>query len=74
MCVAARRAMLTPDNHHWIGHEMSRTTHYIATRAVEGAAFYSVALGALTLWAQYWGARKHRSHQVRPTTSSKESS
>jgi hypothetical protein len=43
---------------------MSRTTHNIATRAVEGAAFYTVAFGALTLWAQYWGARKQRSHRV----------
>jgi hypothetical protein len=43
---------------------MSRTTHNIATRAVEGAAFYTVALVALTLWAQYWGARKQRSHRV----------
>ena len=56
--------MLTPDNHHLIGCQMSRTTQYIAMRAVEGAAFYSVALGALTLWAQYWGARKHGSHQA----------
>jgi hypothetical protein len=42
---------------------MSRTTHYIATRAVEGAAFYTVAFGALTVWAQY-RARKQRSRQM----------
>jgi hypothetical protein len=50
-------------NHHRIGYEMPRTTHYIATRAVEGAAFYTVAFAALTVWAQYWGARKQRSHR-----------
>jgi hypothetical protein len=62
MCAPAGRAMLIP-HHHPIGYKMSRTTHYIAARAVEGAAFYTVAFGALALWAQYWGARKQRSHQ-----------
>jgi hypothetical protein len=47
-----------------IGHKMSRTSHYIATRVVEGAAFYTVAFGALTVWAHYWGAHKQRSHQA----------
>jgi len=42
---------------------MSRT-HYVSERAAEGVAFYTVAFGALTMWAQYWGARKQRSRQV----------
>jgi hypothetical protein len=42
---------------------VSRTTHLIATRAVEGAAFYTVAFAALTVWAQYW-ARKQWSRQM----------
>ena len=31
---------------------MTRTTHYLAARAAEGAAFYTVAFGALAVWAQ----------------------
>jgi len=52
------------DDHREIGAEMTRSTHFIARRAAEGVAFYTVALGALTVWAQYWGVRKQRSRQA----------
>jgi hypothetical protein len=65
MCVVAGRAMLaswttTAD---W-SRDDTRGSHYIATRAAEGVAFYTVALGALTVWAQYWGFRKERSRKT----------
>jgi len=47
-------------NHRNKGVDMPRSTHFIASRAAEGIAFYTVSIGALTVWAHYCEGRRQR--------------
>ena len=39
---------------------MPRSMHFIASRAAEGLAFYTISVGALTVWAHYCEGRRQR--------------
>jgi len=47
-------------NHRNTGVDMPRSMHFIASRAAEGLAFYTISVGALTVWAHYCEGRRQR--------------
>jgi len=51
-------------NHRNTGVDMPRSVHFIASRAAEGIAFYTISIGALTVWAHYCEVRRQHALQA----------